>query len=256
MKLPAPTRRQRRAQTVLPAHVYHALRFEIAMATVRLRAPVNRRAYRASENLRVNVGAGANGRDGWVNLDAFPGPGVTSRHDCRWSLPFPDKSVEMLFSEHFLEHLERSVEVPRFLDEVHRVLKPRGVVRLIVPDVELYLRAYCARDWDTLSRIRPLHGRRDRWFDVEYETPLEMAQFVMRQLPAEPHQYGYDAETLTLALSESGFTDIQRRDFGESGLDGLALDLPERASESLYLEATRSANGYRGHVVPAGVAMT
>ncbi|MCW2958778.1 MAG: hypothetical protein JWP18_1581 [Solirubrobacterales bacterium] len=238
MKVPPSTSRQRRAQAVLPPHVYHALRFEAAMVPVRLRAPANRRAFRSAGDLRVNVGAGANGRVGWVNVDAFPGPGVTCRHDCRWSLPFPDGSVKMLFSEHFLEHLERSVEVPRFLAEVRRVLAPQGVVRLIVPDVELYLRAYCAQDWKALTRIRPLHGRRDRWFDVEYETPLELAQYVMRQLPAEPHQYGYDAETLALALTEAGFGDVRRRTFGESRIPELALDLAERASESLYVEAS------------------
>lgn len=241
MEIPPTTRKQHLAHRVIAPQVAYGIRFELAMLPVRLRGRANRRMHRGRTALRVNVGAGTNGRDGWVNIDAFRGSGITCIHDCRWNLPFDDGSVELLFAEHFLEHLEPTVEVPRFLAEVRRVLAPGGRLRVVVPDVELYLRAYCAGDWESLRRIRPLSGRRDRWFPVEYETPLELAQFVMRQFPAEPHQYGYDADTLSVVLAKAGLHSVERLPYAESRHPELALDHPERASESLYVEAVRSS---------------
>lgn len=46
-------------------------------------------------------------------------------------LPFPDESIESIISHHFMEHL-RDGFVP-LMDECHRVLKPGGILRVIVP---------------------------------------------------------------------------------------------------------------------------
>ena len=41
------------------------------------------------------------------------------------------------------EHIEPREELPRFLGDCHRALEPGGVLRIIVPDAERYLQAYC-----------------------------------------------------------------------------------------------------------------
>lgn len=46
-------------------------------------------------------------------------------------LPFPDGSIESIISHHFMEHLWLGF-VP-LMDECHRVLKPGGILRIIVP---------------------------------------------------------------------------------------------------------------------------
>lgn len=47
-------------------------------------------------------------------------------------LPFPDDSIESIISHHFFEHLHGDQAI-RLIDECHRVLKPGGVLRIIVP---------------------------------------------------------------------------------------------------------------------------
>jgi len=52
------------------------------------------------------------------------------------------------------------------------------------------------------------------------------------------HRFGWDLPTLTQVITEAGFTQVTPRSFGESAYPGLALDRPERAIESMYVEAT------------------
>ncbi|MGB0909659.1 MAG: class I SAM-dependent methyltransferase, partial [Nitrospirales bacterium] len=143
---------------VVPAHVFHPLRNELHLAWVRLKSLNARKQFEHAEDLLVNLGAGPKGKPGWINVDTHPYEGINCVYDCRKSLPFPDNSVRGIFSEHFFEHLDYTEEVPWFLSECHRVLKPGGVFRVIVPDIELYMQAYCTDGWEELSKIRPLES--------------------------------------------------------------------------------------------------
>lgn len=51
-------------------------------------------------------------------------------------LEFEDNTFDFIFSEHFLEHLflDEAIEL---LKECYRILKPNGVVRIVVPDADL-----------------------------------------------------------------------------------------------------------------------
>ncbi len=62
-------------------------------------------------------------------------------HDLRKGIPAPPESVDAVYHSHVLEHIVRDA-VPRFFEEVRRVLKPGGVHRVVVPDLERYAREY------------------------------------------------------------------------------------------------------------------
>jgi len=235
------TRKQALIDRAVPLHALYPLHFELTALKVRLRSGRQRRRFAGAENLRVNVGAGAAGHPGWVNVDIHDAPHVNCLYDARRSLPFPTGSVEFLYSEHFLEHIDYVSDVPRFLADCHRVMSPGGTIRVIVPDLEKYARAYCEGDWDALRTVRGMKdgGFEDPWFPVRFDTPMEMLNFLFRQLAPEPHAYGYDHATLTQVLHAAGFRNILRRGFGEGPHPELLLDKPSRRSESLYVEAVR-----------------
>lgn len=75
---------------------------------------------------KVNLGCGSNRPAGWENYDADV--------DISKRLPFDDNSVDYLLAEHVLEHITAH-EGFRFMQEISRVLKPGGVVKIIVPDL-------------------------------------------------------------------------------------------------------------------------
>jgi predicted SAM-dependent methyltransferase len=71
--------------------------------------------------------------------------------DLQWDLmsgtPMPIESgmAKVVFSRYTLEHVTDEA-VKHFLADAHRALSPGGYLRLIVPDIEIYFRAYQAKD--------------------------------------------------------------------------------------------------------------
>ena len=60
-------------------------------------------------------------------------------HDLRKRFPWPSGSARAVYSSHTLEHLSRD-QGRFFLQECARVLKPGGVLRIVVPDLAVILR--------------------------------------------------------------------------------------------------------------------
>ena len=72
--------------------------------------------YRNSKAIKINIaGCGPNPKPGWLNLD-IEGADLHAR-DMRKSIPLPDKCAEMIYSEHFFEHLDYPGDAMRFLRE-------------------------------------------------------------------------------------------------------------------------------------------
>ncbi len=61
--------------------------------------------------------------------------------DATKKIPLKDNSVEILYSSHMLEHLDRD-EVKLFLKEAWYVLKPGGIIRLVVLNLEKLVKEY------------------------------------------------------------------------------------------------------------------
>lgn len=79
--------------------------------------------------LRLNVGSGNRPLEGFVNVDVRELSSVDVVADVR-ALPFPDGSAVEIEASSLLEHFRDPYAV---LDELHRVLAPRGVLRVRVP---------------------------------------------------------------------------------------------------------------------------
>src|SRR5437879_4770645 len=85
--------------------VFRTFRSELNAMKVRLLNRIHpgrissRRKLQQRRDLLVNIGCGPFGKDGWVNLDLFPAPGVTMRIDARWGLPLADGSAKGIHVE-------------------------------------------------------------------------------------------------------------------------------------------------------------
>jgi len=223
---------------LLPRHLWLLLIYELRTALIRLESMNMPESYRGQTELLVNVGAGKNGRTGWINIDVLRVPGINCVFDCRKRLPFPDGSARAIFCEHFLEHLDYAEDLPRFLSECRRVLRKRGVLRIVVPDGEAYLRGYCRTGWEDFVHLRLLsRDKRDPYFGCRYETKMEVINMVFRQ--GGEHKYCYDYDTLSYLLRRYGFVGVYKQKFGKSLMPELCIDASGRASESLYVEAVK-----------------
>lgn len=121
---------------------------------------LNVTSARAKRPRCLNLGCGGRFHPAWVNLDLRPQHPSVCPHDVAAPLPFPDQSFDAVYHAHLLEHLPRAGATP-FLRECFRVLKPNGVVRVVVPDLEqiaeLYLRALDAA-WEPDAEARRQHA--------------------------------------------------------------------------------------------------
>jgi SAM-dependent methyltransferase len=89
----------------------------------------------------LNIGCGEQYHPAWINVDLVArGPEVI-RHDLRRGLPFDNGTIDAVYHSHVLEHLdpERGRDL---IAECYRVIKPGGVVRVIIPDLEAIARNY------------------------------------------------------------------------------------------------------------------
>jgi predicted SAM-dependent methyltransferase len=225
---------------MVPGGLLSQLAFELRASW---KSALNRRyakRYKEMHGVRLNVGCGSRPTDGWINFDMISDPRIEF-WDCRKGLPFSDSAVATIFTEHFLEHLEYTGEVERFLRECLRCLSPSGVLRIVVPDAGVYLKLYCDGAWDKIAGKRPLVKEgdcyRDVWLGERYSTKMEFINAVFRQ--NGEHKYAYDAETLIYLLRRVGFATVSQTSFGISSDAHMAPDTLERRSDSLYVEAVK-----------------
>jgi predicted SAM-dependent methyltransferase len=237
-----PTLKQRLGAWLMPRMpvnpwVFRTFRVELNAIVVRLLNVVHPgwvakgRALRRRRGLLVNVGCGPFGREGWVNLDLFPAPGVTMRVDCRRRLPLADGSARGIHVEHYFEHLEPSVERPRFLAECRRCLERGGVLRVLVPDMRRYIEAYLSPGWDVLNRV----GCGGELPQATFATKMEALNHVFVQ--DGEHYGGFDEEYLRRTLEQAGFTEIQQVNWREGRFPGGPIDREQHKPYSLVMEA-------------------
>lgn len=94
----------------------------------------------------LNVGCGRRfSRDArWLNVDLAPASPEVTRIDAQDGLPFADATFRAVYHSHVLEHLHPD-DARGLLRECHRILKPGGVLRVVVPNLEEIARCYLAR---------------------------------------------------------------------------------------------------------------
>lgn len=94
---------------------------------IRLKVASNNKTY-------LNVGCGNNFWLDWNNLDIIRNKNIFF-WDVKKDLPYPDNSIDYAYSSHVLEHMNKE-SGEKLITEIFRVLKPKGIIRLAVPDLE------------------------------------------------------------------------------------------------------------------------
>lgn len=198
------------------------------------------RSYLAtSASPRLHIGCGGNHLDGWLNTELMP-RGDEIYLDATRPFPFPDRSFDLIYTEHMIEHIPFE-GAERMVRECCRVLRPGGTIRIVTPDMA-FLRSLLNGNDDR---------RREAYFDF-YKThhlfgePLTATHFVNRFVRSWGHQFIYDGPVLIDLLRAAGFVNVGVTAFNRSdvpGLDGLAkVDrMPDGLleMESLTVEGTR-----------------
>jgi predicted SAM-dependent methyltransferase len=205
------------------------LRFEIGAMRLHRIGVSRARRYVGVSSLKLNIGCGPNRKEGWVNIDLARGADLPL--DMRRPIPLSDAAAALIYSEHFLEHLDYPGDTVRFLTESFRVLGPKGIFSVGVPDTEWALREYNGLGYGDYPAGQWLRGAKSGIHPAWCATRLEHINYHFRQYTQ--HRFAWDFETMERALSYVGFVRIKRRAFDPS------LDTEKRAIGTLYVEAER-----------------
>ncbi len=79
----------------------------------------------------LDVGCGANKYEGAIGVDKNPLTNADVIHDLGvFPYPFEDNEFDLCVSNHVIEHVP---DVISFVEELHRITKPGGMIKLVTP---------------------------------------------------------------------------------------------------------------------------
>ncbi|MET4118624.1 SAM-dependent methyltransferase [Bradyrhizobium sp. JR1.5] len=214
----------------------------------------------------VQYGCGYSAPEGWLNFDWSPTirlarlpaigrfvqrlkgnelqfPSGIEIGDIVRGLPIGDQTASGVYASHVLEHLSRS-DVETALRNTYRMLRPGGIFRLIVPDLESRARLY-------LSKLDSGTNDANDWFMTAahlglFKGPSTITEKVSRTFGGSLHLWMWDFPSMQEQLRRAGFVKIRRCNYGDSEdamfsrvEDPTRFVDPKHQTEELALEARR-----------------
>ena len=177
----------------------------------------------------LHLGCGTIYLEGWVNADFYDGllpwnknkVKIDWMQDFRKGLNCKDNYWQGVFSEHTLEHFY-PWEALSLLKEVHRTMEKNAWLRIVVPDLALYIKFYISK--------------KDKRFRKEWKLGSEAIWSIAQYWG---HKSIWDSELLAHFLLEAGFRNVKKAAFGRGTDRRIIKDQLERRWESLYIEAQK-----------------
>jgi SAM-dependent methyltransferase len=113
----------------------------------------------------VNLGCGLTYHHAWDNFDLLPADDGIRHLDLLKRFPIADGSYRYCYNSHVLEHMPRA-HASMFLGEIYRILRPGGVIRIVVPDLEGIIRRYLSELESALKGNTEAIARHE-WMTIE-----------------------------------------------------------------------------------------
>jgi predicted SAM-dependent methyltransferase len=137
---------------------------------------------------RLHLGCGKKVIPGWINIDAVPQASDVCVDDVSILNTIDDASSDEIYACHILEHFGRN-EVNSVLETWFRKLKPGGVIRVSVPNIESVFEKY-QQGTPLSSLLGLLYGGQRNEYDY--------------------HKIGFDFDSLSSMMSSVGFINIKK----------------------------------------------
>lgn len=152
--------------------------------------------------MKLHIGCGKKVLPGFIHVDVEKHEHVDAQCDIRkLDTCFEPGTVDEIYACHVIEHVSRH-EILALFASLHKLLKPGGILRMAVPDIEQAIALYC--------RGMPLYPN------------LYGLLWGGQRTQYDYHTVGFDFATLSKMLESVGFSDILRyewRDFLPDGFD-------------------------------------
>ena len=187
----------------------------------------------------INLGSGSSYVNNFINIDFFGNKMIDYGMDLRFPFKIESNSINGIFSEHTFEHLSH-LEVDNALSECYRILKAEAKIRIIVPDLSIFIERYCSNDdlwfqnWHDLVLKDPSRHYMKKYFTKMFAINFTASYYF--------HKSCWDFESLEKALSTHGFISIRKCDYNV-GTPELLIDSDseDRKLVSIYIEGKKGS---------------
>lgn len=209
-------------------------------------------------NRYIQYGCGLSAPVEWINFDSSPTlriqkipilglilSGISNANfpknvlygDIVKGLPLEDESCDGVYCSHVLEHLALD-EFRTALLNTHKVLKPGGFFRLVMPDLELLIDSYIANR-NNGQKDAAIRFMRSTLVALETR-PSGVRGLIESAFGSTRHQWLWDERSTMMELEEIGFTNIRPCTYNDSS-DAMFkfVEDEERFQDSIASEMTR-----------------
>jgi len=185
------------------------------------------------KDLKINLCSGSVYIEGYVNVDLHPRSDIVLDLE-KNLLPFPDNSADIVACISAINYFsrQRALEI---IKDVHRVLKPDGVVRFGTQDLKILAKEYLNKDSEFYFQKLP--DGRDR-FPGKTKGDKLNEFFYGFQSSGKHCKYVYDYESLEYLFKEAGFSYITQKTYHESLIPEVK-QLDNRPEQMFFLEAMK-----------------
>jgi predicted SAM-dependent methyltransferase len=202
----------------------HFKKFHLGCGTIFIKNYLNIGFWRQLQNDVLY--ANPNGVEGTYMLN----------HDLVQGIPCSDGSLEVIYHSHMLEHLSYKDGMV-FVENCFKALQPGGIMRVLVPDLELWIKNYVQGNTFFFDEYRKALAPEAHLY------PTNGSVF-MGMLHNHEHKCGYDFDTLKWVLEKAGFGRVRRTLVQDSDLPDIVEVEPYvalKAMESLCVECYKPA---------------
>jgi predicted SAM-dependent methyltransferase len=183
----------------------------------------------ASAPRRLHLGCGRRRAEGWTNVDICFSPATDFMDDVRNLGRVPTGWADEVYACHVLEHFDFA-ECKRVLATWTRVLKPGGLLRISVPDMD---------------RITAIYQRNLPHFHTPGHEPWSGLIYGGQESRYDYHKNGFNFTSLKHSLEGLGYTDVREYPhephFIQGMMDGSLAQEPFGEMISLNVAARREA---------------
>lgn len=182
---------------------------------------------------KINLCCGSQKVPGYFAIDFVRGVDLyldLSKND----LPFGDGSLDAIVCMSAINYFTRA-RAQELVREVYRVLRPGGLARFGVQDMESIAKRYVEKDTEFFFQKLP--DGRER-FEGPTLGDKFAAWFYGYAIKGVPCRYFYDYDSLAYLFKTAGFSVVERKAFRESRLDHIDK-IDNRPEQMFFLEAIK-----------------
>lgn len=210
-------------RTYSPAPIVKLAKGVRKLGRFRSSRKLRNRLLKSKKPIKLELGSGGKkGMNGWTTLDVVEGCDLYC--NLANGIPFPDSSVNEVYSSHFFEHLTFK-EAQTMLDECVRVMAPNGKFSICVPNASFFLKAYLNNEALDDVKFAPYEP------GLNHTTRIDYANYIAYM--DGKHRYMFDEDNLIHILVDKGFRNVRIRQFDVN------LDREARDYGSIYAEGFR-----------------